>query len=202
MDTAFSLAEQREDHQPPLSAEHNRENRSMTQSRLITVLTFFLLVGQLSCLATGERQAARPSVATLNPYRGTVKNLLQTKVGDYELLRTARFDEIAEEVNNPTDIVGAIYSAPNQQNVQHMLAIFPSMRDANNELDKALDRYRDAHVSMRIEQLRDPYGNPSGRRIIVNDLNTEAMNWTNGSLYCTVVSYTGRATAFAKDLPY
>jgi hypothetical protein len=174
----------------------------MTKSHIITALTFCLLLGQISCARSGGAHAGKLSITALTPYRGAVKDLLKNEVGDYSLVRTVDFAEIAEEVNNPTDAVGAIYNSPSQHRVQHMITSFPSAKEADRELDKALNRYEDAHVTLRIEQLRDHDGQVTGRRIVVNDLNTEAMNWTNGSLYCTAVSYTGLASTFAKDLPY
>lgn len=177
-------------------------NLTMKQSQVIATLILSLFLCQTSCQKSGQTHGGRLTSATLNPYRGAVKDLVQKQVGDYKLISTSSFQEMAEEVTNPSDAVGAIYNSSTNQNLQHMLTSFESPAEANKELDEALKRYKDAHVSFRLEDVRDGDGKISGRRIIVNDLNTEAMNWTNGSLYCTAVSYTGNASAFSKNLPY
>jgi len=57
-------------------------------------------------------------------------------------------------------------------------------------------------MNVRVEEVKDTSGQTVGRRIIVNDPTTEAMNWTNGSLYCTTVAYTGYSSDFVRNLPY
>ena len=103
---------------------------------------------------------------------------------------------------NPSDGVGAIYNSSNNHTVQHLLASFPSAAEANKELDGALKRYQDAHMNVRIEEVKDANGQTMGRRVVVNDAKTEAMNWTNGSLYCTAVAYSGYSSDFVRNLPY
>lgn len=174
----------------------------MKQSQVITALTLCLLLAQTTCVRLEKIQTARISSAGLNPYRGAVKDLLQKQVGEYKLVNTSGLEEMAQEVNNPFDVVGAIYNSPGNQAIQHMVSSFRSAAEANRELDEALKRYKDSHVTVGIEDVQDENGQVSGRRIVVNDLNAEALNWTNGSLYCTAVAYTGHATAFAKRLPY
>jgi hypothetical protein len=57
-------------------------------------------------------------------------------------------------------------------------------------------------MKFRTEEVKDPQGQIVGRRLVINDGQTEAMNWTDGSLYCTAVSYTGYSSEFVKNLPY
>jgi hypothetical protein len=174
----------------------------MKQPQIIAILILSLFLCQTSCQRSGQHPGRRLPSAALNPYRGAVKELVQKQVGDYRLISISNFQEMAEEVKKASDAVGAIYNSSTNQPLQHMVTSFASPAEANKELDEALKRYKDAHVSFRLEDVRDGDGKISGRKIIVNDLNTEAMNWTNGSLYCTAVSYTGNSSAFSKDLPY
>ena len=162
---------------------------------LLIALTFVLFCQ--SC-----KQAGKIPRAQLNPYRGAVKDILPQKVGDYLLVQSSPLKEIEQELVGPTDGVGAIYNSSNNHTVQHLLASFPSVAEANKELDGALKRYQDAHMNVRVEEVKDKDGQTVGKKLIVNDSKTEALNWTNGSLYCTVVSYTGYSSDFAKNLPY
>ncbi len=150
----------------------------------------------------GCKQAGRLPSAQLNPYRGAVRNILPEKSGDYSLVQAQPLNQIEQELVGPTDGVGAIYNSSNNHTVQHLLATFPTAAEANKELNDALKRYQDAHMNVKVEDVKDEAGQTVGRKLIVNDGKTEALNWTNGSLYCTVVSYTGYSTDFAKNLPY
>ena len=148
------------------------------------------------------KQAGKIPSAQLNPYRGAVKEILPQRVGDYSLVQSSPLNEIEQELVGPSDGVGAIYNTSNNHTVQHLLASFSSAAGANKELDDALKRYQDAHMNVQIEDVKDKDGQKVGRRLIVKDGKTEALNWTNGSLYCTAVSYTGYSLEFAKNLPY
>jgi len=148
------------------------------------------------------KQAGKLPSAQLNPYRGAVKDILPQKAGDYSLVQASPLSEIEQELVGPTDGVGAIYNSSNNHTVQHLLATFRTAAEANKELDDALKRYQDAHMNVQLQELKDANGQTIGRKLIVNDGKTEALNWTDGSLYCTVVSYTGYSSDFAKNLPY
>ena len=162
-----------------------------------------LLLGQITCRKSGlfGFHAKLPS-SQLNPYRGAVKDILPDQVGDYKLVQVSPLSEIDADLTNPADGAGAIYNSSNNHTVQHLLANFHSVAEANKELDAALKRYNDAHMNVRVEDVKDASGQTVGRRVIVNDPKTEAMNWTNGSLYCTTVAYTGYSSDFARNLPY
>jgi hypothetical protein len=138
----------------------------------------------------------------LNPYEGAVKDLLPQQVGDFMLVETSSLNELEQELRNPRDGVGAIYNSSKNHTVQHLLVAFKTAAEANQELDAALRRYQKAQVNVRVEDVKDAANQTVGRRLIVNDRSTEAFNWTNGSLYCTAVSYTGYSSEFVKDLPY
>jgi hypothetical protein len=175
----------------------------MKEYQILLALMLVLSVCQTSCLKSTQASNRRLSKAAVDPYRGAVKDLLQDRVGDFRLVHTADPDEMKDEVKNSADVVGAIYnSSTTNKTLQHMLISFASATEANKELDEALQRYKDAHVSFRLEDVKDGDGQVTGRRIVVDDLNTEAMNWTNGSLYCTAVSYTGNSSTFSKNLNY
>ncbi len=148
------------------------------------------------------KQAGKLPTAQLNPYRGAVKDILPQKAGDYSLVQASPLNEIEQELVGPTDGVGAIYNSSNNHTVQHLLASFRSAAEANKELDDALKRYQEAHMNVQVQEIKDANGQTVGRKLIVNDGKTEALNWTDGSLYCTVVSYTGYSSDFAKNLPY
>jgi len=150
----------------------------------------------------GCKTVGKLSSSELNPYRGAVKDILPQSAGDYSLVHTSSLQEIEHDLVNPTDGVGAIYNSSNNHTVQHLLANFRSAAEANRELDAALKRYQDSHVNVRVEDVKDSIGQTVGKKLTVNDGKTEALNWTNGSLYCTAVSYTGYSTEFAKNLPY
>ena len=161
----------------------------------------FIILSLILCLY-GCKSAGKLSSSQLNPYRGAVKDILPKQVGDYSLVQTSSLKEIETDLVNPADGVGAIYNSSNNHTVQHLLASFHSAAEANRELDAALKRYQVAHVNVRVEDLKDQSGQVVGKKLIVNDGKAEALNWTNGSLYCTAVSYTGYSTDFAKNLPY
>ena len=175
----------------------------MKRIHIIPACLVILLLSQITCRNLGVlgKNTKLPN-SRLNPYRGAVKDILPEQAGDYTLVSTSGLKEIEQELTNPSDGVGAIYNSSKNHTVQHLLASFASAAEANKELDKALKRYQDAKMNLRIEEVKDTSGQTVGRRIIVNDRDTEAMNWTNGSLYCTAVSYTGYTTEFAKNLPY
>jgi hypothetical protein len=154
---------------------------------------------QISCT---KSRSGRLSAAELNPYRGPVKDILPHQVGDYALVQASSLKEIEQDLVNPRDGVGAIYNSSHSHTVQHLLVSFNSAAEANKELDAAMKRYQDGHINFRSEEVKDPQGQVVGRKLIINDGKTEAMNWTNGSLYCTAVSYTGYSSEFAKNLPY
>jgi hypothetical protein len=165
-------------------------------------LSLAILLCQFTCRKKSTGKLAPYPSSRLNPYQGKVKDILPEQVGDYKLVNTQGLGEIEQELVNPADGVGAIYNSSNNHTVQHMLVSFHSAVEANKELDNALKRYQDAHMKLRIEDVKDSSGQINGRRVIVNNQDDEAMNWTNGSLYCTAVSYTGYASEFAKNLPY
>lgn len=172
------------------------QNLSTRSGPLLAVL---LLLSLPSC--QGGKPKRYPS-SQLNPYRGAIKDILPKQAGDYALVQVSPLKEIEAELKNPTDGAGAIYNSSNNHTVQHLLASFASAAEANQELDAALKRYQEAHMNVQVQAVKDASGQDVGRRLIVNDGKTEAMNWTNGSLYCTVVAYTGYSSEFVKDLPY
>jgi len=167
----------------------------MKPRTLLVALTLVLFC--LSC-----KQAGKLPSAQLNPYRGAVKDILPQRSGDYSLVQSSPLKEIEQDLVGPSDGVGAIYNSSNNHTVQHLLASFPSAAEANKELDAALKRYQDAKMNVRVEEVKDKDGQTVGKKLIVNDGKTEALNWTNGSLYCTAVSYTGYSSEFTKNLPY
>ena len=169
--------------------------------RIVVAVSLLNLLLLPACHSGNTRLAPYPS-SKLNPYRGAVKDILPQQVGDYKLVQVSPLSQIDAELTNPTDGAGAIYSSSNNHTVQHLVANFASAAEANKELDAALGRYNDAHMKVRLEDLVDASGKTIGRRIIVNDPSTEAMNWTNGSLYCTTVAYTGYSSDFVRNLPY
>jgi hypothetical protein len=118
------------------------------------------------------------------------------------LVQASSLDQIEEEIANPREGVGAIYNSSKNHTVQHLLVAFNSAAEATNELDSAEKRYAAARMKFRSEEVKDPQGQTVGRRLVVNDGKTEAMNWTDGSLYCTAVSYTGYSSEFVMNLPY
>ena len=160
-----------------------------------------MLLFLTACHRGNTKLAAYPS-SKLNPYRGPIKDILPQQVGDYKLVQVSPLSQIDADLTNPTDGAGAIYNSSNNHTVQHLLANFASAADANRELDAALKRYNEAHMNVRVEDIKDPSGQTVGRRIIVKDPTTEAMNWTNGSLYCTTVAYSGYSSDFVRNLPY
>jgi hypothetical protein len=159
-----------------------------------------LITVSISCHQFGA--AARLSAKQVNPYQGAVKDILPQRVGDFMLVQSSSLNEIDEESMNARDGVGAIYNSSNNHTVQHLLVTYNSASEANKELDSAEKRYADAHIKFRTEEVKDLQGQTVGRRLVINDGRTEAMNWTNGSLYCTAVSYTGYSSEFVKNLPY
>jgi hypothetical protein len=175
----------------------------MKQIHIIPACLVILLLSQLTCRKLGVLgfNPKLPS-SQLSPYRGPVKDILPQQVGDFKLVQASPLNQIDQELVNPSDGVGAIYNSSNNHTVQHLLANFRSAAEANKELDAALKRYQDAHMTVRVDEVKDPNGQTVGRRIIVNDPTTEAMNWTNGSLYCTTVAYTGYSSDFVRNLPY
>lgn len=175
----------------------------MKPTHVIPACLLFLLLTQVTCKKAGFLgfNAKIPS-SQLNPYRGAVKDILPQQVGDYKLIQVSPLNEIDAELTNASDGAGAIYNSSNNHTVQHLLANFHSAAEANKELDAALKRYKDGHMNVRVEDVKDANGQTVGRRIVVNDPKTEAMNWTNGSLYCTTVAYTGYSSDFVKNLPY
>ena len=172
----------------------------MERSLVIIACALLLLTVDISCRHSGA--TGRLSANQLNPYKGAVKDILPQRTGDFTLLQSSPLNEIEQELVGPRDGVGAIYNTSNNHTVQHLLVAFNSAAEANNELNSAEKRYAEAHMKLRSEDVKDPQGQTVGRRLIVNDGKTEAMNWTNGSLYCTAVSYTGYSSDFVKDLPY
>lgn len=171
----------------------------MERSLVIIACALLLLTVDISCRHSG---AGRLSANQVNPYKGAVKDILPRETGDFTLLQSSPLNEIEQELVGPRDGLGAIYNSSNNHTVQHLLVAFNSAADAAKELDAAEKRYLEAHMKLRSEVVKDPQGQTVGRRLIVNDGKTEAMNWTNGSLYCTAVSYTGYSSDFVKNLPY
>lgn len=167
----------------------------MKPRSLLIALTLVILC--LSC-----KQAGKLPSAQLNPYRGAVKDILPQRVGDFALVQASPLKEIEQELVGPTDGVGAIYNSSNNHTVQHLLTSFRTAAEANKELDDALKRYQDAHMNVQVQEVKDSNGQTVGKKLVVNDGKTEALNWTNGSLYCTAVSYTGYSSDFVKNLPY
>ncbi len=175
----------------------------MKRTHIISASLLFLLLCQITCRKSGIF-GVNPKLPSsqLNPYRGAVKDILPDQVGDYKLVQVSPLNQIDADLTNPSDGAGAIYNSSNNHTVQHLLASFHSAAEANKELDADLKRYNDAHMNVRVEDVKDTSGQSVGRRIIVNDRTTEAMNWTNGSLYCTAVAYTGYSSDFVRNLPY
>jgi hypothetical protein len=177
--------------------------KSAPVGKLSTTSELFIALLLLTFLTACHGGKLKPYPSSqLNPYRGAIKDILPKQVGDYALVQVSPLKEIEAELKNPTDGVGAIYNSSNNHTVQHLLASFASAAEANQELDAALKRYQEAHMKVQVQAVKDTSGQDVGRRLIVNDGKTEAMNWTNGSLYCTVVAYTGYSSEFVKDLPY
>lgn len=162
-----------------------------------------LVIWQAGCNG-GRGNAKLPPYPSskLNPYRGQIKDILPQQVGDYKLVNTQSLQETGVELQNPVDGAGGIYNAPGNHTVQHLLVNFASAQDANRELDNDLKRYQDGRQKPALEDIKDATGQKTGRKITVKDGNTEALSWTNGSLYVSVVSYTGYSSEFARDLPY
>jgi len=170
--------------------------------RFLVILACALMLITFSISCHHFAAAARLSAHQVNPYQGAVKDILPQRVGDFMLVQSSSLNEIDEETMNARDGVGAIYNSSNNHTVQHLLVTYNSASEANKELDSAEKRYADAHIKFRTEEVKDLQGQTVGRRLVINDGRTEAMNWTNGSLYCTAVSYTGYSSEFVKNLPY
>src|ERR1043166_854142 len=166
---------------------------------IITGILMLLTIG-VSCRRAGEK--GRLSANQVSPYQGRVQDILPQQVGDFSLVQSSRLNEIEQDLVNPRDGVGAIYNSSKNHTVQHLLVAFNSVGDANKEMDAAQKRYAEAHMNFRTEDVKDAQGQTVGRRLIIKDGDTEAMNWTDGSLYCTAVSYTGYSSEFVKGLPY
>jgi hypothetical protein len=172
----------------------------MERSLVILALALIFVTAGISCRRSG---AERLSAGQVNPYRGAVRDILPQQSGDFMLVQASSLEQIEEDdIVNHRDGVGAIYNSSNNHTVQHLLVAFNSAGDAAKELDSAEKRYAEAHMKYRSEEVKDQQGQTVGRRLVVNDGKTEAMNWTDGSLYCTAVSYTGYSSEFAKNLPY
>jgi hypothetical protein len=170
----------------------------MERSLVIIACALMLITVDISC-----RKSRGLSAKQLNPYQGAVKDILPQQAGDFMLVQSSSLKEIEEDdVVNARDGVGAIYNSSKNHTVQHLLVTYNSAAEANKELDSAEKRYADAHMKFRTEEVKDPQGQTVGRRLVINDGQTEAMNWTDGSLYCTAVSYTGYSSEFVKNLPY
>ena len=172
----------------------------MERSLVILACVLLLLTVDISCRHSGA--TGRLTASQVNPYQGAVSNILPQQAGDYMLVQSSSLNQIEQELVNPRDGVGAIYNSSNNHTVQHLLVTFNSAAEAIKELDSAEKRYADAHMKFRSEEVKDPRGQTVGRRLVINDGKTEAMNWTNGSLYCTTVSYVGYSSDFVKNLPY
>ncbi len=172
----------------------------MERSLIIIALALMLLTIDVSCRKTPA--TGRLSANQVNPYHGAVRDILPHQAGDFTLVKAQPLNQIEQELVSPRDGVGAIYNSSKNHTVQHLLVAFNSASEANKELDSAEKRCVDAHINFRTEDVKDPQGQTVGRRIVINDGKTEAMNWTNGSLYCTAVSYTGYSSEFVKNLPY
>jgi hypothetical protein len=172
----------------------------MERSLVIIACALLLLTCDISCRHSGA--TGRLSANQVNPYKGNVKDILPQETGDFTLLQSSPLKEIEQDLVGPRDGLGAIYNSSNNHTVQHLLVAFNSAAEARKELDAAEKRYLEAHMKLRSEDVKDPQGQIVGRRLIVDDGKTEAMNWTNGSLYCTAVSYTGYSSDFVKNLPY
>jgi hypothetical protein len=178
--------------------------RSVSKKATSTILALGLgLLCQTGC-QSGSVKGKLPPIPSskLNPYRGQIKDILPSQVGEYKLVNTQSLKETGVEMENPVDGAGGIYNTPSNHTVQHLLVNFPSAADANKELDNDLTRYGQGRVKPILEDLKDAAGQKIGRKITVRDGNTEALSWTNGSLYCSVVSYTGYSSEFAGNLPY
>ncbi len=65
-----------------------------------------------------------------------------------------------------------------------------------------MKRYNAGNQKLALEEVKDVNGQVIGRKITVKNGDTEALSWTNGSLYCSVVSYVGYSSEFARNLPY
>ena len=172
----------------------------MERFLVIIACALMLITLNISCRKFGA--AGRLSAIQVNPYQGAAKDILPQQAGDFMLVQSSSLKEIEEDIVNARDGIGAIYNSSNNHTVQHLLVTYNSAAEANKELDSAEKRYADAHVKFRTEDVKDPQGQTVGRRLVINDGKTEAMNWTDGSLYCTAVSYTGYSSEFVKNLPY
>jgi hypothetical protein len=168
--------------------------------RLQSVL--ILLAVLLFCQSCKPVSKGKLPSSQLNPYRGQIKDILPSEVGDYKLVSTQSLKDTGVELENPVDGAGGIYNTSNNHTVQHLLVNFPSAEGANKELDNDLKLYQQGRQTPILEDVKDATGQKTGRKITVKDGKTEALSWTNGSLYCSVVSYTGYSSEFARNLPY
>jgi len=168
---------------------------------MVLALAAGMLFSQIGCRRGNAKVAPYPS-SKLNPYRGQIKDILPEQVGDYKLVNMQSLAETGAELTNAVDGAGGIYNAQDNHTVQHLLVNFASATDANKELDNDFKRYQKGRQKPTLEEVKDGSGQLTGRKITVRDGDTEALSWTNGSLYCSVVSYTGFSSEFAKNLPY
>jgi len=178
-----------------------RPGLSRKLTPMVLALASGILFSQIGCRGGNARVAPYPS-SKLNPYRGQIKEILPDQVGEYRLVSKQSLAETGAELSNPVDGAGAIYNTSSNHTVQHLLVNFASATDANKELDNDLKRYQAGRQKVVLEDVKDASGQVTGRKITVKDRDTEALSWTNGSLYCSVVSYTGFSSEFAKNLPY
>jgi hypothetical protein len=175
-------------------------SNAVTTVILATAAGFFICQTACQSRVANAKIPPYPS-SKLNPYRGQIKDILPQQVGEYKLVNVQGLKEAGVEMDNPVDGAGGIYNTPSNHTVQHLLVNFPSSEGANKELDNDLKLY-EGHQKPIVEDLKDAAGQKIGRKITVHDGKTEALSWTNGSLYCSVVSYTGYSSEFARNLPY
>jgi hypothetical protein len=178
-----------------------RSRLSVKLAPLVILVSVVMPWFQMAC-KSGDSKVAPYPISKLNPYRGAIKDLLPTEVGEYRLVDRQSLAETGVELSNPVDGAGGIYNTPGHRTVQHLLVNFASAIDANKELDHDLKRYKSGNQQLALEEVKDVNGQVIGRRITVKNGDTEALSWTNGSLYCSVVSYVGYSSEFARNLPY
>ncbi len=111
-----------------------RSRLSIKLAPLVILVSVVMPWLQTACRRGNAKVAPYP-ISKLNPYRGAIKDLLPTEVGEYRLIDRQSLAETGVELSNPVDGAGGIYNTPVNHTVQHLLVNFASATDANKELD-------------------------------------------------------------------
>ena len=169
-----------------------------------------LSLGQLTCGGTdvgkqkvnGNTQVATSGSPATTP-SVPARSMLPQSIGGYELEQTVDLKEIEQKIPKAIDGAGSIYySANTGGTVQYLVVYFPSSKDAYDELQAALQRYRLVNKDVKLAVIKNERGEQVGQQLLMRDEMVEAVHWTNGSLYCIAQSETKSALDFAKKLPY